>query len=96
MFQAFIAFLTVMSGYVFVSTWHRTRYLLLRQPSQKIYFRAAFWGFWLFVLSLAVTLLIVEWFPIAWRDFWQVVNPLVPDFGLGSASYVSELVLASL
>ena len=41
MFQALVAFLTVMSGYVFVSTWHRTRYLLLRQPPQRVYFRAA-------------------------------------------------------
>lgn len=56
MFQALIAFLTVMSGYVFVSTWHWTRYLLLRQPPQRIYFRAAFWGVWLFVLAFALVL----------------------------------------
>src|SRR5690554_3507935 len=96
MFQALVAFLTVMSGYVFVSTWHRTRYLLLRQPPQRVYFRAAFWGFWLFVLSLAITLLVNELFSVVWRSFWQGSSLLLSDLGLGSASLFSELVLVSL
>ena len=96
MFQALTAFITVMSGYVFVSTWHRTRYLLLRQPSQRIYFRAAFWGFWLYVLALAVTLLGSRTFEAEWARVWQSVSPLVPELGLGVAAPISKHVIASL
>lgn len=51
MFYTLLAFWVVLSGYCFVSTWHWTRYLLKRLPSQQLYFRSAFWGGLLFILS---------------------------------------------
>lgn len=96
MFQALVAFLTVMSGYVFVSTWHRTRYLLLRQPPQRVYFRAAFWGFWLFILSVAIALLIRDCFAGGWGEFWIAIAPLLPDVGVGSAVLITELAAVAL
>lgn len=53
MLKAALAFIPVLSGYIFCTTWNETRYLLEREDSQKVYFRAAFWGVWLLLLSLA-------------------------------------------
>jgi hypothetical protein len=95
MFQALVAFLTVMSGYVFVSTWHHTRYLLLRQPSQRIYFRSAFWGIWLFVLALAVSLGLRNTF----NSVLEQVFVLIPGGGLlspGGNGEFERLLLLSL
>jgi len=95
MFQALVAFLTVMSGYVFVSTWHHTRYLLLRQPSQRIYFRSAFWGIWLFVLALAVSLGLRNTF----NAVLEQVFVLIPGGGLlspGGNGEFERLLLLSL
>lgn len=86
MFQALIAFLTVLSGYVFVSTWHRTRFLLLRQPSQRIYFRAAFWGVWLFVLAIALVVLLHAYV----GPLIAVVFSLLPENALGSSLTASD------
>ncbi|SDO07054.1 hypothetical protein [Pseudomonas jinjuensis] len=55
MLKAALAFVPLLAGYLFVSTWHETRYLIKREDSQKLYIRAAFWGIWLFLLALALT-----------------------------------------
>lgn len=55
MLKAALAFIPLLAGYLFVSTWHETRYLIKREDSQKLYIRAAFWGLWLFFLSLGIT-----------------------------------------
>lgn len=55
MLKAALAFVPLLAGYLFVSTWHETRYLIKREDSQKLYIRAAFWGLWLFLLALALT-----------------------------------------
>ncbi|MGU1087203.1 hypothetical protein ACSEOL_15505 [Pseudomonas aeruginosa] len=55
MLKAALAFIPLLAGYLFVSTWHETRYLIKREDSQKLYFRAAFWGLWIFLLALALT-----------------------------------------
>lgn len=54
MFKAALAFIPLLSGYLFVTTWFRTSYQIKRDNSQKIYFRAAFWGLWLFALSFGI------------------------------------------
>lgn len=54
MLNAALAFVPLLSGYIFVTTWYQTRYLIQREDSQKVYFRAAFWGVWLFLLAFAV------------------------------------------
>ncbi|MBK5299709.1 MULTISPECIES: hypothetical protein [Gammaproteobacteria] len=51
MLKAALAFFPLIAGYLFVTTWHKTRYLIKREDSQKIYIRAAFWGIWLFLLA---------------------------------------------
>ncbi|EJM53578.1 hypothetical protein PMI29_05766 [Pseudomonas sp. GM49] len=53
MLKAALAFFPLIAGYLFVSTWHQTRYLIKREDSQKVYIRAAFWGIWLFLLAFA-------------------------------------------
>jgi hypothetical protein len=58
MLKAALAFIPLLAGYIFVSTWHETRYLIKREDSQKLYIRAAFWGIWLFLLALALMTLI--------------------------------------
>lgn len=55
MLKAALAFIPLLGGYLFVSTWHETRYLIKREDSQKLYIRAAFWGIWLFLLAFAIT-----------------------------------------
>lgn len=54
MFKAALAFIPLLSGYIFVTTWFRTSFHIQRDNSQKVYFRAAFWGFWLFLLSFGI------------------------------------------
>lgn len=53
MLKAALAFVPLLAGYLFVSTWFPTSYLIKREDSQKVYFRAAYWGIWLFLLSFA-------------------------------------------
>lgn len=53
MLKAALALFPLIAGYLFVSTWHQTRYLIKREDSQKVYIRAAFWGIWLFLLAFA-------------------------------------------
>lgn len=53
MLKAALAFVPLLAGYVFISTWLATKYLIKREDSQKLYIRAAFWGLWLFLLALA-------------------------------------------
>jgi hypothetical protein len=55
MLKAAFALIPLMAGYVFISTWLATRYLIKREDSQKLYIRAAFWGLWLFLLAFALT-----------------------------------------
>lgn len=53
MLKAALAFAPLLAGYLFATTWYRTRYLIKREDPQKVYFRAAFWGIWLFLLAFA-------------------------------------------
>jgi hypothetical protein len=41
MLKAALAFFPLIAGYLFVSTWHQTRYLIKREDSQKVYIKAA-------------------------------------------------------
>lgn len=54
MLNAALAFVPLLAGYIFVTTWFHTHYLIQREDSQKVYFRAAFWGIWLFLLAFAL------------------------------------------
>jgi hypothetical protein len=54
MFNAALTFIPLLAGYIFVSTWYQTRYLIKREDTQKLYFRAAFWGLWLFLLAFGL------------------------------------------
>lgn len=55
MLKAAFALIPLLAGYVFISTWLATKYLIKREDSQKLYIRAAFWGLWLFLLAFALT-----------------------------------------
>ncbi|UDM07821.1 hypothetical protein LG409_02650 [Halomonas sp. NyZ770] len=52
MLQALIAFVTVLSGYLFITKWHESRYIIRRQDSQGVYFYAAAAGITLLVVSV--------------------------------------------
>lgn len=49
---AIIAFVTLLSGYLFVTKWHESRYIIRRQDSQGVYFYAAAAGLVLLFLSI--------------------------------------------
>lgn len=54
MLKAALAFVPLLAGYIFVTTWFHTSYMIKREDSQKVYFRAAFWGLWLFMLAFTI------------------------------------------
>lgn len=41
MLKAALAFVPLLAGYIFVTTWYQTSFLIKREDSQKVYFRAA-------------------------------------------------------
>lgn len=59
MLQALIAFITLLSGYLFVTKWHESRYIIRRQDSQGVYFYAAAAGIVLLLTSIGL---------ISWLD----------------------------
>lgn len=52
MLQAAIAFITVLSGYLFITKWHESSYIIRRQDSQGVYFYAATAGIFLLIISI--------------------------------------------
>lgn len=54
MLQALIAFVTILSGYLFITKWHESRYIIRRQDSQGVYFYAAAAGIVLLLFSVAL------------------------------------------
>lgn len=70
MFKAALAFVPLLAGYIFVTTWYQTSFLIKREDSQKVYFRAAFWGLWLFMLAFAA---------LSWLR--PTLDPLLSFFG---------------
>ena len=52
MLQALIAFITVLSGYLFITKWHESRYIIRRQDSQGVYFYAAAAGIFLLIVAV--------------------------------------------
>lgn len=72
MLKTILAFVPLLAGYIFVTTWNETRYLIRREQSQQVYFRAAFWGIWLFALALGCTHVLLRICPdiFGWLDSW--------------------------
>jgi hypothetical protein len=68
--KAALAFIPLLSGYIFVSTWLRTSFQTKRDNTQKVYFRAAFWGMWLFLLSFGLA---------TWQR--ELLHPVLAFFG---------------
>ena len=70
MLKAALAFIPLLSGYIFVITWYQTSYLIQREDSQKVYFRAAFWGIWLFLLAFGL----LSWLKPELKGFLQFLS----------------------
>ncbi|SJN11633.1 hypothetical protein CZ787_06325 [Halomonas citrativorans] len=54
MLQALIAFVTILSGYLFITKWHESRYIIRRQDSQGVYFYAAAAGIVLLIVAISL------------------------------------------
>lgn len=96
MFHTLIAFWVVLSGYCFVSTWHWTRYILKRLPNQQLYFRSAFWGGVLFLLSLAIAPAL-----ISSEQFYRLASFTLKPLGLSqslepSPTLITQAFITSL
>lgn len=68
MYAVTILLLPLVAGYAYVTTFFFTQYLAARETGYRLYFRAAFYGLWLFMLACLCYLLIVGIF----SQFWQV------------------------
>lgn len=97
MLKAALAFVPLLAGYLFVSTWHETRYLIKREDSQKLYIRAAFWGIWLFLLAFAAVAFFDEYLNsiLSYIRSWRAQADLLEDKGgkIDTAFWLVVLVL---
>lgn len=60
MLKALLAFIPILAGYLFVTRWHESRYLIRRQSSQGVYFFAALTGIMLVISSVVAVGLMGE------------------------------------
>ena len=80
MLDAAIVFAPLLGGYLFVSTWYRTRFSIARQDSQKLYFSSAIAGGLLFIPLAGVVALTRSLFPNA---FLHIGNGVLFSMPLG-------------
>lgn len=59
---ALIVVLPLVGGYIFASRWIVTKYVVDREDGHRLYFRAAFYGVFLFAVALLIRLLLSSWF----------------------------------
>lgn len=76
---AVLLLLPLVGGYVFSSTWLKTKYSSAREEGHRLYFRAAFWGIALFLLGLALHLYALAWWQ-AYRGFVAACQSILGAF----------------
>ena len=59
---ALIVVLPLVGGYIFASRWIVTKYVVDREDGHRLYFRAAFYGVFLFAVALLIRLILQSWF----------------------------------
>lgn len=59
---ALIVVLPLVGGYIFASRWIVTKYVVDREDGHRLYFRAAFYGVFLFTAALLIRLILLSWF----------------------------------
>lgn len=59
---ALIVVLPLVGGYIFASRWIVTKYVVDREDGHRLYFRAAFYGVFLFAVALLVRFILLSWF----------------------------------
>lgn len=57
---AILVVLPLVGGYIFASRWIVTKYVVDREDGHRLYFRAAFYGVFLFAVALLIRLLLVS------------------------------------
>lgn len=91
MLKAALAFIPLLSGYIFCRNWRYTLYAVSRLDSQQLYFHAAIYGLVIGISGLLVAMILsgFSWFsPVA-----EQISSLLGTF-LGSTQKPSDAVLA--
>nr|CDQ34166.1 hypothetical protein BN993_03620 [Virgibacillus halodenitrificans] len=78
MLKALLAFIPLLAGYLFVTRWHESRYLIRRQSSQGVYFFAALAGIVLVFCSIVALELIGDHLAPARRLIEVWAKPHLP------------------
>jgi hypothetical protein len=52
--EAALLLLALVGGYIFASTWNFTKFKVLNQEGYRLYFRAAFYGVFLFIVAFEI------------------------------------------
>lgn len=76
---AVLLLLPLVGGYAFARVFNATRYLAAREEGHRLYFRAAFWGFALFLMSLLLRLLLTAESQ-HYRDLEESLRSLLTPF----------------
>lgn len=79
MLQAALFFTPLLAGYVFAVTWKYSCYYSAREDSQRIYFRAAYYGVFLFLYAVLSTLLVRVYFPTTFEVLGQFLQLVLPS-----------------
>lgn len=69
---ALLLILPIVGGYIFASNWIVTSYQIAREDGHRLYFRAAFYGVFLFSCGLLLRLLLLS----AWDSYQQIESSL--------------------
>jgi len=80
--------LGLVAGFNFIKEWEATRYRLAREDGHKLYFRAAFWGLVVCVVTSLFFFGLLHFIPDSWRGPF---NYLLDD----TASFVIQVLLTS-
>lgn len=99
---AVLLLLPLVGGYLFSNSCNLTRYLASREEGHRLYFRAAFWGFALFLLAIFLRQWLkadLDTYRAAETNFRAWVTPYMKDAEKGytfdlTAAAVGSLLLA--
>lgn len=86
----------LLSGYIFSLLFPPSRYYAAREEGHKLYFRAAFYGFFLFTCSVLLICLLTNYIPSLFEVVWDYTLYLVSQsFGkyINNEKEIANLVL---
>lgn len=80
MISAAFLFAPLLAGYIFAVTWKYSRYRCAREDSQRLYFRAAFYGIFFAICGLLTLLNLKLYFPTAIPALSGITSLVIPSF----------------